>query len=229
MDPRPQARLSRRAALGLAALALAACGGREPETAPKPAAPAAEALAAGRLVIDVREPEPFAAGHLPGALNLQLGWDQLVHRVASYVPDRATALAVRAPSAKEAAEALERLAELGYDDALALETDPSAETATLELWSARELGIQLAGSAPPTVIDIRSAAEFESGWIDGALRVDQDEGLKLLPFLSHERTYAVICEGGWRSSQLASAMRREGFAHVVNVIDGMAGWRALDD
>ncbi len=42
-----------------------------------------------RLVLDVREPKAFAAGHLPGALNIQLGWDQLRWRTPSYVPDRA--------------------------------------------------------------------------------------------------------------------------------------------
>ena len=45
------------------------------------------------------------------------------------------------------------------------------------------------------------------------------------PDLDPAKRYAVICEGGWRSSQLASWMRREGFGEVVNVIDGMAGYR----
>ena len=30
-----------------------------------------------RLVIDIREPKAYAAGHTPGSLNIQLGWDQL--------------------------------------------------------------------------------------------------------------------------------------------------------
>jgi len=39
--------------------------------------------------------------------------------------------------------------------------------------------------------------------------------------------YAVICEGGVRSSQLASLLKARGFGEVSNVIDGMWAWRRL--
>ena len=51
--------------------------------------PDANAGAYERLLIDVREPAAFATAHHRGALNLQLGWDQLDARLAAYVPDPA--------------------------------------------------------------------------------------------------------------------------------------------
>ncbi|MEM7305880.1 MAG: rhodanese-like domain-containing protein [Planctomycetota bacterium] len=209
-----------RAALGLGLLAaLCGCSPR----VPLEAAPPREAE---RLVLDTREPEAFAAGHLPGALNLQWGWSQLEARVRSYVPDLDTPLAVRGSTPAEAERAAAVLVALGYED---VTLPPSApETATLALITAAELRERLAGPEPPTLIDVRSEAEFETGTVAGARCVDQDLAPGLLEELDPAGSYAVVCEGGWRSSQLASLLRRHGVEDVINVIDGMAGWRALD-
>ena len=72
---------------------------------------------------------------------------------------------------------------------------------------------------------MRTLAEWDEGTLDDALLFHEDQAPTLAAQLDPARRYAVICEGGWRSSQLASWMRREGFAQVVNVIDGMAGYR----
>jgi rhodanese-related sulfurtransferase len=198
---------------------LAACAPPRVELEPAPAA------SGERLVIDTRDPAEFAAGHLPGALNLQWSWDQLGARIAAYVPDRATPLAVRGSTPAEAERAAAVLQEHGYTDVTL--PPPGAETETLGLLDARALRAELAGPAPPLVVDVRTAREFERGTIPGALLVDQDDAPKLLAELDRARRIAVICEGGWRSSQLASLLRRNDFPDVVNVIDGMAGWRAL--
>lgn len=183
--------------------------------------------AAERLVVDVRDPEPFAAGHLPGALNIQLTWDQLEDRMDAYVPDRSTPLAVRAASEEDAQVAAAILLELGYQDFKRIVPEPGDETATLPLMTAEELAQTLAATPEatrPIVLDIRTAEEFEGGVIPGAIRIDQDAGPAAVADLDRTRTYAVICAGGWRSSQLATYMRREGFEDVTNVIDGMWAW-----
>lgn len=212
---------TRRAALLAAALALcAACG-------PSRAAlePPADADAP-RLVIDTRDPAEFAAGHREGALNIQWTWDQLGARIAAYVPDPTTPVAVRGATPEQAEQAARVLRAKGYLDVTL--PAPGDEAALLELIDADALRAELAGPEPPLVIDVRTADEFAFGTIDGALLVDQDDAPKLLQRLDRARRITVICEGGWRSSQLASLLRREGFPNVVNVIDGMAGWRALD-
>jgi len=208
--------------VAFAALALVACGPARVELSEPPREPAA----AERLVIDVRDPAEFAAGHLPGAVNIQWTWDQLDGRIAAYVPDPSTPLAIRAATREQAERAAGLLAARGYDD-ITLPPDGD-ETATLELIDAGRLRAELGGEEPPLVVDVRTAAEFARGTIDGALLVDQDAAPALVHELDRGRRIAVICEGGWRSSQLASLLRREGFEDVVNVIDGMAGWRALD-
>lgn len=208
-------KLAVRVALALVAL-LASCG---------PSEPVGESTFAdgGRVILDVRTPDLFAAGHAPGAVNIQLGWSQLDDRAEAYVPDKGTPIAIVARSTREAERAAGVLAELGYRDVTHLVDAPA--TATLETWTTADLEAALVGDAPPTVIDVRTASEFAGGVIDGAITVDQDRAPELLATLPRDGDYVVICEIGWRSSQLASLMRREGFPNVVNAIEGMAGWR----
>lgn len=181
-----------------------------------------------RLVVDTRDPEEFAAGHLPGAVNLQWGWGQLRIRVSSYVPDPETPLALVAADEEQLALAAGLLEQHGYLDVTRpAETEATARLAT---WTAADLAAALAGPAPPRVVDVRTSFEQALGAIPGALRVDPDEAAALVldptgPFRTG-LDYAVICERGVRSSQLASWMQRNGL-RARNVLDGMAGWRAL--
>ena len=218
--------LTRRRALGFAALFALACTGSAPPGAFLHDVAAEEAKGTKRLVLDVREPAAFAKAHVPGALNLQLGWSQLADRVRAYVPDLETALALHAATDKEAARALRLLERAGYTDVRIL-AEPKA-TASLSLLSAAELKSRLAAPEPPVVLDVRTPAEWKTGTIQGAARVEQDAAPALLAELDPDVEYAIICEGGYRSSQLASLLQREGFPRVHNVIDGMAGWRKLE-
>lgn len=212
-------------------LLLVACTAKAPiETLPpstpepNPAEKASE-QAPERLVIDLREPGPFAAGHLPGALNIQLGWDQLRGRMGAYVPDRTQPLALRANSQSEAEQAAAILLDLGYQDFARITPAPSEETATLPLMSAAELAKQLKAPLAPIVLDIRTPDEFAEGVIKGAVLIDEDHGPEALKGLDPKGHYAIICAGGWRSSQLATYMRNHGFTDVTNVIDGMSAWQ----
>jgi rhodanese-related sulfurtransferase len=207
------------AALGLASL-FACC-------APKIPIDVAPIGGPDRLVIDIREPADYAAGHAHGSLNIQLTWDQLEDRTLGYVPDLARPLALRASSQSKAEQGAAILQELGYQNVTLFEAKPENESDTLELMMAGDLQGVLAAGTAPYLIDIRAQPEFDTGVIDAAVLVDQDAGPAAVAGLDKDARYLIICEGGWRSSQLASWMRLQGFTDVVNVIDGMAGWRDL--
>lgn len=135
----------RRAALALLALAavlpLAGCGAEdaaptgataqasttpaaEPEPAPTAPAAGSEVDATtfaaalerpGTLVLDVRTPEEYAAGHLPGAVNLDVGSPDFAARVAELDP--ALPYAVYCQSGNRSGVALQQLLDAGIGDA----------------------------------------------------------------------------------------------------------------
>lgn len=69
-------------------------------------------LAAGALVIDVRSPEEFRAGHVPNAINLPLG--ELSTRIVAVAGDRQQVLLVHCLSGGRSAVAQAQLRRLGY-------------------------------------------------------------------------------------------------------------------
>ena len=177
-----------------------------------------------RLVIDTRLPAEFAAGHDPGAINLQWDWDQLAERVAAYVPDLDTPLALRATNPDEAALAAGLLAERGYTDVTLPAT--LSDQGTLETMTALELAQSIKRGTAMVILDVREPWEQALQAIPGAVLLDPDEAPAYLEQLQPGVDYAVICEGGYRSSQMASLMQKKGL-HAINVIDGMSAWRGL--
>jgi len=65
----------------------------------------------GALLVDVRRPDEFAAGHLPGAINVP--YDQVGSRTAEIGPTSATVV-VYCRSGRRSAVAAETLRNLGY-------------------------------------------------------------------------------------------------------------------
>ena len=68
--------------------------------------------ACGALLIDVREPDEFAAGHVPGAVNVPRG--MLEFRIADLQPDGNAPVLVYCKTSGRAALSCQSLASLGY-------------------------------------------------------------------------------------------------------------------
>ena len=64
------------------------------------------------LVLDVREPDEFAAGHLPGAVNVPRG--MLEFRIGELQPDGDAAILLYCKTSGRAALATQSLHSLGY-------------------------------------------------------------------------------------------------------------------
>ena len=102
-------------ALGLVGFfALGACGGSESDSASTAAADNSEA--GGPVVIDVRTPEEFAAGHLEGAVNIDVQAADFDARIGELDP--AAAYIVYCRSGNRSGVAVERMSELGIANAV---------------------------------------------------------------------------------------------------------------
>jgi phage shock protein E len=110
-------------AIGLLAIAslASAADAPSPLIAPDQLAQRMEKKDADLLVIDVRTPEEFAAGHLPGALNIP--HDQLPNRLAEIAGAKSKDVVVYCRSGRRAAIAQETLASQGFKSVKHLEGD----------------------------------------------------------------------------------------------------------
>src|SRR5947209_20383750 len=81
---------------------------------------AAEAIARnpGTVVLDVREPEEYEQGALPGAVHLPRG--HLESKIESQVPDRSRPIVIHCASGVRSAFAAKTLQDLGYTDVVSM-------------------------------------------------------------------------------------------------------------
>jgi molybdopterin/thiamine biosynthesis adenylyltransferase/rhodanese-related sulfurtransferase len=74
---------------------------------------------AGYRVVDVREPDEWASGHISGATHIPLG--QLTERAGAELPDRDEPLLLQCRSGARSGRAAEYLASIGYTDVVNLQ------------------------------------------------------------------------------------------------------------
>lgn len=77
------------------------------------------------------------------------------------------------------------------------------------------------------ILDVRTAEEFESGYIKGALNMDIRGGadfLASIESLDKSKSYFVYCRSGARSGQACQLMSQMGFSAVYNLDGGILAW-----
>jgi glyoxylase-like metal-dependent hydrolase (beta-lactamase superfamily II)/rhodanese-related sulfurtransferase len=186
--------------------------------------------AAGAVVLDVRDPLDFAAGHLAGSVNVPA--DGRFAEQAGSVLTPADEILVITPQGREQ-ETVTRLARIGFDRVLGHCADPerlflahSHEMRQAGRLTAETLRAELASDQPPLVLDVRNCGERENGqYIEGALHIPLAELAKRLDELPAEGPIVVHCAGGHRSSIAASLLRQRGRADVYDLLGGYGAWQ----
>ena len=75
------------------------------------------------------------------------------------------------------------------------------------------------------VLDVRDPGEFGAGHILGAKNVPLSRLGDAEVAKRKNRPVIVYCEGGERSSKAVAALKRQGFARVVNLTGGLRAWQ----
>lgn len=78
-----------------------------------------------------------------------------------------------------------------------------------------------------TLIDVRTQPEYVAGHAAGALFLPMVSVPMRIAELDPARPVFVVCESGGRSFQVCQYLERYGI-DAVNVLGGMAQWRALN-
>jgi hydroxyacylglutathione hydrolase len=189
-----------------------------------------ELQAAGAQVLDTREPEEFATGHLAGSINIGLSGQYATW--AGTVLSRERSIAIVANPGRESESAI-RLGRIGFDNVagylndgmrgLELRPDVIVKTERLSAALSAEL---LSSSKPPFLLDVRAPREREQKFIDGSVGVPLNQLTQRADELPKDRELLVYCAGGYRSSIAASLLQQKGFARVSEIAGGMAAWEA---
>jgi hydroxyacylglutathione hydrolase len=185
-----------------------------------------QAVDAGWSLIDARVADTVAHGLIPGALNIPVNRDFLT-RAGSHLPyDRPLALI-----------ADEALARRLREELLLIGLDAVAGFITPEVaagWSAQPLAQidrRNADELRPIVerngmllLDVRTPAEYAAGHLRGSVNIPLNQLPVRLGEIPRDRPLLVYCQGGNRSAVATSILAGQGFARILEMRDGFAGW-----
>jgi glyoxylase-like metal-dependent hydrolase (beta-lactamase superfamily II)/rhodanese-related sulfurtransferase len=186
--------------------------------------------AAGAVVLDVRDPSTFAAGHLQGALNVGLR-GRFAEYTGSVIDAGQDIVLVTEPGHE--LEAKLRLGRIGYDRVVgALDAPEVAFVARPDVvarssrLTVEQLADRMRDLDDLLVLDVRSDGEREYGTIDGAVGVPLSRLRDGLAELDLDRPIVVTCASGFRSMIASSMLVAAGARDVSDLLGGYNAWSA---
>jgi hydroxyacylglutathione hydrolase len=178
-----------------------------------------EVLATDSPVIDTRPAHEFADSHRHGAINIPLNGSFLTWAGWLIPYDKDFYLFT-----DREAEVRRLLSLIGLQRvAGVMPTGAARGGGEIRQASAQDVASKLDSL---TVVDVRSANEWGSGHIPGAVHIPLGYLADRTRELPTDRPIVVQCQSGGRSSIAASVLARMGFANVTNLSGGITAWAA---
>jgi len=177
-------------------------------------------LADGEWVVDLRNRAAFAAGHLPGTLNV--GLDGTFATYLGWLIPWGTPLTLLGESPAQVAEAQRELVRIGIDRPAAHATGgPSDWAGDGEMAAYRRASfadlVQVRHHRPVVVLDVRRRLEWAQGHLPGTVHLPLHELPGRLDEVPDGEVW-VHCAAGYRSAIAASILAAAG-RRVVSVDD----------
>ena len=197
-----------------------------------PAASLATLLEEGATVVDTRPAPAFAAGHVPGTINIPLsgtftawaGWllpyDRDLYLI---VDDACTDCAARAVR-DLAMIGLVRVAGVLIHGALATWTASGHELRQVAQATPSDVSTMLERNEA-TVIDVRAPDEWVAGHLPGVQNIPLSHLIERLREVPTDKPVVLHCQGGGRSSIAASLLQAHGVRQVMNMAGGFGAWQ----
>lgn len=185
---------------------------------------------AGAILLDTREADAYASGHLRGAVNIGLqgrfaeGAGQIIS------PDRDVVLVGDAELAEESKT---RLSRVGFDrvvgqlrDLARVRAERPDVIVTASRYTAEQLADVLKARPAPQLVDVRNPGETEDGVIPGAQEIPLPSLTDSLGSLDKTAPVITYCASGYRSLIAASLLRAAGFENVSDLLGGFGAWES---
>ncbi|MGH9372888.1 MAG: MBL fold metallo-hydrolase, partial [Vicinamibacterales bacterium] len=198
------------------------------------ASAAADGVAGGAWLLDLRPAAAYGAGHPAGAINMAFG-PKLGYWAGWLIPADVPIFLMGDGGAGQAADARRQLLRVGLDSVaghvdggFAAWRGAGLPVHQLEQISAAELRARHLLPGEIALIDVRSHREWRIDHVPGALHIPLGELASRTAGVPRGGVVATMCEGGYRSSLAASLLERDGVGNLVNVVGGMNAWRLVE-
>ncbi len=175
-------------------------------------------------VVDLRDADAYAAGHVPNSVNIALR-GRLETWVGTMVPWGSKIVLVG--SKEQLKEGLLRLHRIGY----------TPEIMTLEQWKKAKMPLTVSQPITPSalyammqkgdaplIVDVRLPTEWMALKIGTVLNLPLNHLSELSQKLDPAAPVVVVCNSAYRSSMAVGVLERKGFKTVRNLEGGSQAW-----
>ncbi len=192
-------------------------------------------LAQGAMILDVRTPDAFEQGYIPGSINIGLEGTFAVW-VGTLIDIKQKLILVAAEGQER--EAIARLARVGYEhvsgflnggiDAWKAAGNPLAQVQSIDAQQFADAMNENPDAR--AVLDVRRPGEYEGGHVQGSemFCLSKFGDSKNLEAISNTQPFYVHCAGGYRSMIAISILQAKGYTNLINVRGGWAKIKATN-
>ncbi|MAY19551.1 MAG: MBL fold metallo-hydrolase [Erythrobacteraceae bacterium] len=181
-------------------------------------------------LVDVREPLAFAAGHLPGSMNLPVG---MISAFAGWFISEGESVALVASDEGQLAAAMTHLVRIALDNIAGgyVGVVPAAAQGkamrTIPMIGTEEIERKLqSGEDGWTLLDVRDAEERAQASIEGSQHIYVGELNERYRDLDPSQHYTLMCASGMRATVAAGWLTSRGFENLDVYLGSMGAWKA---
>ncbi|MEM3676143.1 MAG: rhodanese-like domain-containing protein [Thermoplasmataceae archaeon] len=178
------------------------------------------------IILDTRIPHLFSRRHIPFSVNAPYGSYGWARSIKEWLDGNTPEIVLVCENQAICDQAVRDLHAVGISVG-------SVISDNLQEWASRDYPVSAVEELSPaelfnnfnewTVIDVRDPYEWQSGTVQGSLKIPMNELQERVGELSNDRKYAIICAHGNRSQYAATYLADLGF-RAATVVGGMYRW-----
>lgn len=176
------------------------------------------------LVIDVRDTDAYAKGHLANAINIP--FDEFEGKISDLEGYKDQTIVLICNTGNKSGKAGKMLVDKGFTKVYNAEDgmeEYDYDTVTYTNVTGSEFEKLVAEKTDAVVLDLRDAKDFEKSSVENAVNIPMDEFEAKASEQLKDKDQEVLlyCNTGTRTSEASQILEKNGYTNVVNSIDGV--------
>ena len=180
------------------------------------------------LVIDVRDVDAYAEGHLTNAINIP--FDEFEEKIADLEGYKDQTIVLICNTGNKSGKAGKMLVDKGFTKVYNAEDGMDEfdyDTVKYTNVTGSEFEKLAAEKTDAVIIDLRDAKDFEKGSVKNSIHIPMDEFEVQAKEKLKDKNQEILlyCNTGTRTAEASQILEKNGYTNVVNSIDGVKEYK----